>query len=416
MMIKASDARAGSVQNLINGSRPETLLEKEVQGRPQDRLPAGLRSAPSNSDFHAWIVAFDTLSFLEDYSENNILDNCSDGGGDGTGPRDSTKDLRNSNAFQRTAAMKTAIELDLFTAIGEGEDTAPKLAARRSVSERGIQTLCDYLTMLGFLHKNGDAYVLSSDAAAFLDRRSLAYLGEPASEARAGHAIVEAFSTLRQAVERGGTAVAGGGTLAPEHPVWVAFARAMAVPGIFLARVLADRLAERMDPPVKILDIAGGHGLYGIEFANRNARAEVFAVEWPEVLAVARSNAERSGCSDRFHPIPGDALTVDFGTGYDLALITNFLPDLGSTEGLLKRIHTALAKGGRVALFELMLNDDRVSPPAAVALNLALLATTPSGETRTAAQLREALVHAGFQRIEFHEASPAPGRIAVGYR
>ena len=320
------------------------------------------------------------------------------------------------DAFQRTAAMKTAIELDVFTAISEGDDTASKVAARRSVSKRGIQTLCDYLTMLGFLEKNGDAYTLSSDAATFLDRRSPAYLGEPASEARAGQTIVAAFSTLTEAVRRGGTAVAGGGTLAPEHPVWVAFARAMAVPGMFLARVLADRLTERTDRPIKILDIAGGHGFYGIEFAKRNARAEVFAVEWPQVLSVGRSNAERSGVSDRFHPIPGDALTVDFGAGYDLALITNFLPDLGSTEGLLKRIYTALAKAGRVALFELMLNDDRVSPPGAVALNLTLLATTTSGETRTSAQLREALVHAGFQRIEFHEASPAHGRIAVGYR
>lgn len=319
-------------------------------------------------------------------------------------------------AFRRTAAMRTAIELDLFTAIGEGTDTASTLAERHSVSERGIQKLCDYLTMLGFLQKRGDAYLLGSDSAAFLDRHSPAYLGYSASEALAGDALFEAFSTLTEAVRRGGTALTGGGTLAPEHPIWVEFANAMAVPGAFLARLLADCLAEPIDRPIKILDIAGGHGLYGIDFAKRNRRAEVFAVEWPQVLAVARGNAERAGVSDRFHAIPGDALSVDFGAGYDLALITNFLPDLGSTEELLKRIHRALVKNGRVALFELMLNEDRVSPPDAVALDLALLATTPSGETRTASQLSEALRRAGFERVEIREVPPAPNRVAIAYR
>lgn len=315
-------------------------------------------------------------------------------------------------AFRRTAALRTAIELDVFTAIGKGTATASEIAARCSASERGIQTLCDYLTMLGFLDKQAQAYSQSADAAAFLDRRSSAYLGDSATEA----VVVAAFSTLTEAVRRGGTALAGGGTLAPEHPVWVAFARAMAVPGAFLARLLADCLGEQFERASKILDIAGGHGLYGIEFAKRNPRAEVFAVEWPQVLAVARANAERAGVSDRFHAIPGDALSVDFGGGYDLALITNFLPDLGTTEQLLKRIHSALVQNGRVALFELMLNDDRVSPPAAAALNLTLLATTRSGETRTASQLSEALKRAGFCQVEIREVPPAPNRVAIAHR
>jgi 2-polyprenyl-3-methyl-5-hydroxy-6-metoxy-1,4-benzoquinol methylase len=305
-------------------------------------------------------------------------------------------------AFRRIAALRAAIELDVFTAVGKETATASEIAERCAASERGIRTLCDYLTMLGFLEKDGEAYSQSADAAAFLDRRSPLYLGDSASEA----ILVAAFSSLIEAVRRGGTTLAGGGTLAPEHPVWVKYARAMSVPRVFLARLLADCLGEQVERPSKILDIAGGHGLYGIEFAKRNPRAKVFAVEWPQVLAVARADAERAGVSDRFHEIPGDALSVDFGGGYDLALITNFLPDLGSTEQLLKRIHAAVAENGRVALYELMLNEDRVSPPAAVALNLTLLATTPSGETRTASQLTKALKRARFCQIEIRGCRP----------
>ena len=315
-------------------------------------------------------------------------------------------------AFRRTAALRTAIELDVFTAIGESPASASEIAKRCSASERGIEKLCNYLTMLGFLERRNRTYLQSRDSAAFLDRRSPAYLAASASEAIMG----EAFSTLTEAVRRGGTVLPGGGTLAPEHPVWMEFARAMAIPGMFLARMLADGLQEPVDRPRRILDIAAGHGLYGIEFAKRNPRADIFAVDWQQVLDIALGNAVKAGVSERFHSIPGDALSVAFGGGYDLALITNFLPDLGSTEGLLKRIHSALDEGGRVALFELMLNEDQVSPPAAVELDLTLLATTPSGETRTALQLTEALRLAGFERVEIREVPSAPNRVAIAHR
>jgi hypothetical protein len=316
-------------------------------------------------------------------------------------------------AFRRTAALKTAIELDLFSAVGNGTATSAQLAERCSASERGIRKLCNYLVVLGFMRSKDEGYVLAPGAAAFLDRHSPTWLGAPASEALAGAPLLAAFHALTQAVRKGGTALDGDGTLAPEHPVWVAFARAMGVPGAYFAPLLADCLSENARVPLKILDIAGGHGLYGIEFAKRNPRAEVFAVEWPQVLEVARSNAKARGVSGRFHAIAGDALTVEFGAGYDLALITNFLPDLGSTEGLLKRVRSALVDNGRVALFEMMLNEDRVSPPAAVDLDLALLATTPRGETRTASELSTALRRAGFSRVEIRDIPSAPGRVAI---
>src|SRR5712692_11559838 len=81
------------------------------------------------------------------------------------------------NAYQRTAALKAAIELELFTAIGEGNTTAPAAARRCSTAERGMRILCDYLTVIGFLTKTGNEYRLTPDSAMFLDRRSPAYLG-----------------------------------------------------------------------------------------------------------------------------------------------------------------------------------------------------------------------------------------------
>src|SRR4051812_31285734 len=74
--------------------------------------------------------------------------------------------------FQKTAALKAAVALDLFSAIGKGSQSAGALAARVQASERGVRILCDYLTVAGHLAKSGDAYRLTPSSAVFLDRSS----------------------------------------------------------------------------------------------------------------------------------------------------------------------------------------------------------------------------------------------------
>src|SRR4029079_13171672 len=80
------------------------------------------------------------------------------------------------NAHQRTEALKAGIELEVFTAVGEGNTTAADIAKRCQASEKGIRVLCDYLTIMEMLTKQGDRYGLTLDSSVFLDKRSPAYL------------------------------------------------------------------------------------------------------------------------------------------------------------------------------------------------------------------------------------------------
>jgi ubiquinone/menaquinone biosynthesis C-methylase UbiE len=68
---------------------------------------------------------------------------------------------------------------------------------------------------------------------------------------------------------------------------------------------------------MKVLDVAAGHGLFGIAIAQLNPRARIVALDFPSVLAVASENAVRCGVSDRYSLLPGNALQVDLGTGFD---------------------------------------------------------------------------------------------------
>jgi len=81
------------------------------------------------------------------------------------------------NAYQQTEAMKAALELGIFTTIAAGDTNATAIAKRCQCSERGVRILCDYLTIHGFLTKQGDQYALAPESVLFLDRRSPAYIG-----------------------------------------------------------------------------------------------------------------------------------------------------------------------------------------------------------------------------------------------
>src|SRR5438445_7919042 len=108
------------------------------------------------------------------------------------------------NAYQRTAAIKAAVELGLFTAITETDGSAAPVAKRIGAAERGVRILADFLTIHGFLTKSPDLrYALTPDSAAFLDRRSPAYLGG-ALEFLLSPLTTEGFEHLTDAVRRGG--------------------------------------------------------------------------------------------------------------------------------------------------------------------------------------------------------------------
>ncbi|MEK6407755.1 MAG: class I SAM-dependent methyltransferase [Acidobacteriota bacterium] len=320
-------------------------------------------------------------------------------------------------AYQRSEAIKSAIELDLFTAIGEGNNTAAQIAVRCDASKRGARILCDYLTMIGFLTKDGNSYGLTQDSAVFLDRRSPAFMGGAIDFILSDH-IIEGFRHLTESVRKGGTATPDDGTLAPEHPVWVKFARAMAP----MMRPVAQGIAQLIDPEanrkLKVLDIAASHGVFGLAFATRNPQAEIVGVDWANVLELSKENAKAAGVADRHSTIAGSAFEVDYGTGYDVVLLTNFLHhfDPPTNEKLLRKVHAALAEGGRAVTLEFVPNDDRISPPGVAGFSLTMLASTPSGDAYTFAEFDRMFKNAGFAKNEIHEIPPAIQQLIVSQK
>ena len=319
------------------------------------------------------------------------------------------------NSYQLTEAIKSAIELEIFTAVSEGNTTSATIAKRCCASERGVRILCDFLTIHGFFTKQETSYFLTADSAVFLDQHSPACVGS-AIEFLLTPRLRECHAHLTEAVRRGGTAL-GEGMLDPENPDWVKYAQGMMPMARRPAELIAAELRKEGEVH-KVLDIAAGHGLFGISVAKQNSAAHIYASDWKNVLEVAQKNASIMGVGDRYHLIPGSAFETDFGNGYDLALITNLLHGFDTTTctTLMRKVHVALNPGGRAAIAEYVPNPDRVSPPIAAAFSLTMLAATASGDAYTFVELESISKAAGFVRVDLSSIELGRNRLVIAYR
>jgi hypothetical protein len=263
-------------------------------------------------------------------------------------------------AYQRTAALKTAVELGVFGAVGEGAGDAASIAKKCSSSERGIRILCDFLAINGFLTKQDGKYAHSPTSAMFLDPKSPACMGS-VTQFLGNPMLLHEFQELTRIVREGHTTLPGQGTVEPENPMWVQFAESMAPLMATVAGPFSEIVLHGKTGPMKVLDIAAGHGLFGINVAKRNPEARITALDWRMVLEVAQRNAKKEGVDTRYEWLPGSAFEVDFGGPYDIIMLTNFLHhfDVPTCTALLKKCRAAMKPGGTVGILEFVPNEDR---------------------------------------------------------
>jgi hypothetical protein len=318
-------------------------------------------------------------------------------------------------AHQRTAALKAAIDLDVFRAVGAGPGDVASIARHCAASERGIRILCDFLVINGVLAKEDGHYKHTPSSAAFLDPASPACMASVASFL-GNAALIAADAQLAEVVRAGRTNLPGSGSVEPENPLWVEFAEQMAPMMGPMAGPLGKIVLDGHNGPMRVLDIAAGHGLFGIEIAKQNPQAHVAGLDWAPVLRVALRNAEKAGVKDRYDMLPGSAFEVDFMGPYDAVLLTNFLHHFNKATcvGLLKKVRGALKAGGRAATLEFVPNPDRVSPPMAAAFAMTMLTTTAEGDAYTFAELSAMYSEAGFQGVSEHPIPMSPHTVVMG--
>lgn len=311
--------------------------------------------------------------------------------------------------YQKTAAIKAALGLDLFTAIVQTDGDPAHVAAQTGASTRGVRILCDELTVLGFLEKDRNCrYRLTRATEVFLTTPSSSWMGSVVDFLAAPEMMALWLDDPVSYVRNGGSP--GLGTVAPDNPVWIKFAKAMAPFQAPAANGVVQDVGAWPSPPRKVLDVAAGSGMFGIAVAQAVPGAEITAIDWQAVLSVANENAALAGVAARYRTIAGSAFEVDWGAGFDLVLLSNFLHhfDAETGVGLLTKARGSLAPKGRVLVVEMVPNEDRISPPYPAMFSFMMLACTPHGEAYTARELEDMGRRAGLAMIAVKALPPSP--------
>jgi SAM-dependent methyltransferase len=309
----------------------------------------------------------------------------------------------------RTAAIKAALALDLFTAIAQRGGDPAQIAAKTGASLRGIRILCDYLTVLGFLEKDQNhQYRLTRATEVFLTTDSSSWMGSVVDFLAAPEMIALWLEDPVSYVRNGGSL--GLANLSPENPIWVKFARAMVPFQDPAVKGVARDVSAWPSPPRKVLDVAAGNGRFGIAIAQAIPQAEIAAIDWQAVLAVANENAAAAGIAKRYRTIAGSAFEVDWGNDFDLVLLSNFLHhfDEETCIGLLTKARSSIKPTGRILAVEFVPNDDRISPPYAAMFSFLMLASTPRGDAYTARELDHMARRAGLAMTAVKDLPPSP--------
>lgn len=317
--------------------------------------------------------------------------------------------------YQYSRVILTALELDLFSAIGTRSWKIHPLARRLKVNARGLDILCRNLAALGLLKKEdasrvgwGPArtrkagypapptptYKNSPLARTDLNRQSPAYRGAYLDLIKSHWYD---FSQLTQSVRTGKPPDQD----QPDDPKWRRdFTWAMH----HRSREQAQRVARALDlsKANSLLDLGGGPGTYALAFLAKNRALRAAVADRPAALQVARKIAAAHPAKARLTFVPMDFMADPILGQYDVVWLSNIIHIYSPAQNLalFRKIRKALSAGGRLIIQDSFLTDPAgLYPIDTTAFAVTMLLFTESGNTYAVRDVMDWLRRAGYGRV-----------------
>lgn len=308
--------------------------------------------------------------------------------------------------FMPSRAVLTALELNVFTAVGEGA-SADTVAERIKASPRGTEMLLNVLTALKLLQKQNGTFRNTpvsarffNDASADCARRSLLHTAN----------LWHRWSNLTQSVRNGTPAPRMG------NGDWTnTFIAAMDRNARERAQAMVNAVGSQGIR--RILDLGGGSAAYSIAFARANPEVTAEVLDLQDVVPLTQEYIRKAGLASRIHVCAGDMLTSPFGSGFDIVLLSAICHMFSAEENrsLFQKINAALAPGGRVLVQDFILQPDKTAPRFATLFSLNMLVGTHGGAAYSEPEYAEWLSHAGFSDVH-RVYMPGPAGLVIGTR
>jgi len=309
---------------------------------------------------------------------------------------DRSKYLRElAGGFEKGQIFLTALELDIFTLLNTPR-SAREVAETLEMLPHITYRFLDVLAGMHLLSKNGNTYVTASDVAPFLvkDAPYAARYLNFATKSR------KSWMQLAETMKTGPIEKAEPHDHEYDQPCIDWMARGTLL-GRLQGTVRHIKELPEFQKARKLIDLGGGHGLFGIAFAQENPDSEVVIFDKPEVISMTQGYIDRYEMRDRVSTMAGDYTRDDIGSGYDIAFEACSFGGRGDEAlSFYRQVAAALKDNGLFIRLTFTLDDDRSGPLTSLIWDLKEQITGHSHmHMRTTSELYETLAEAGFQQV-----------------
>lgn len=298
------------------------------------------------------------------------------------------------HGYWRSAILFTAVHYKVFEWLGNKGMGAGILARKARISERGASALLDALAVMGLLSKKKGRYFNTGLSNQYLVPGAAAYLGDSVKHHKG---LWKLWSHLDEAVAtgRGVTRPRGYASIAQTENFILAMENTARRRAVQVVKLVGTAGMERM------LDLGGGPASYAIVFASRNRNLRVKVIDLPVPIRIARQFVKEAKLQDRITLQEGDYFQIEFGSGYDLVLMSNVLHSAspGRARLLISKSYSSLSPGGRIVIHDFLPNEERTGPEWPILFAVNMLVGTESGSTYTYGEISAWLRSAGFADI-----------------
>jgi SAM-dependent methyltransferase len=299
----------------------------------------------------------------------------------------------------RSQVLGSALELDLFTVIGEESVTIDWLCGKLGLHQRYARDFLDVLVAIDLLQRDGDSYANTPVTKRFLDRDSADYLGGyiPLLTGSWQHAWGQLTSGLRtgevETQPRGGF-VAGSNKEDSDR-----FHQVVSVMDRLSMRI-GEELVSQVDwDGVKdVGDLGGGRGGLAAILAKSVPGLSTYCFERPQAREHFDEHLAELGMTGRVEFVGGDLFTDPIPEA-DVLIYGQVLHgwEDAEREVLVRRAFEALRPGGTLFVYDRMIDDER-SDPRSLMYSLYMRLVSPAGSEYRATDCRAWMRAAGFQR------------------
>lgn len=307
-------------------------------------------------------------------------------------------------AFRRSQTMFTAVDLGLFTRLGQGPKSLAELQAETAAHPDALERLLDSCVCLGLLEKSAGRYANTPVAAAYLDHASdRALTGYIEYSQRALWPIwAKLGDAVKEGTHRWEQVFQGKGGLFSHYYRTEEDKRRFQMGMHAFGLISSPQCVRAFDLAGfrHLVDLGGATGHLALAACQAYPTLRATVVDLEEVLALTREIRAQSSVADRVQITAGDFFTDPLPPA-DLYALGRILHDWSreKIDRLLARIYAALPSGGGLLVAEKLLNEDGLGPRWALMQSLNMLVVT-EGKERRLSEYRQILSSHGFHNIE----------------